>query len=335
VRQPPNVECDALPGLEDSLGAELRRRFGVKHGTRFEWRRPLADLLTLRTATAAYLVGRFAGRRPTALLGDQNLRALAAMAATARQLHPPGAYRSFRISAAGRESSTFRRLATALEEATALYHDPEDGDLLVRVRHGPDGWEALVRLSPRPLATRPWRATNWPGALNATLAAAMVELTEPRPLQRFANLLCGSGTLLVERLLRAPAAEAVGVDVDERALEAARANLAAAGVARSARLVKADATALGSGAGPFDALAADLPYGNLVGSHRDNAALYPALFREAARVAAPDATFAVITHELRLLKTALRSTAELWRVERAFRVLQGGVHPQVALLRRR
>jgi tRNA (guanine6-N2)-methyltransferase len=335
VGQVPNVECEALPGLEEFLEAELRRRFGVRQGQRFEWRRPLADLLTLRTANGAYLVGRFAGRRPTALLGDQNLRTLAVMAAGAQRLHPPGAFRSFRISAAGRKSSTFRRLAAGIQETTGLPHDPEDGDLLVRVRQAPAGWEVLLRLSPRPLATRAWRVRNWPGALNATVAAAMVELTEPRPGQRFANLLCGSGTLLVERLLRAPAASAVGFDVDDEALDAARANVVAAGVAEAGRLERVDATALGSRAGPFDALAADLPYGNLVGTHRDNAALYPAVLREAARVATPGSPFAVVTHELRLLDSALRSTADDWRVERAFRVLQGGVRPRVALLRRR
>jgi tRNA (guanine6-N2)-methyltransferase len=334
VRQVPNVECEALPGLEEFLDAELRRRFEVRR-RRFEWRRPLADLLSLRTANAAYLVGAFAGRRPTALLGDQNLRTLAALVADARRLHPPGAFHSLRISAAGRESSPFLRLAAAIQEATGLPHDPEDGDLLVRVRPRADGWEALVRLTPRPLATRPWRVNNWPGALNATVAAAMVELTEPRPGQRFASLLCGSGTLLVERHLRAPATEVVGFDVDPQALAAALANLAAAGLAGRTRLELADARALGAGAGPFHALAADLPYGNLVGTHRDNATLYPAVLREAAGVATPGSPFAVITHEVRLLETALRSTADDWRVERAFRVLQGGVRPQVTLLRRR
>ena len=84
----------------------------------------------------------------------------------------------------------------------------------------------------------------------------------------------------------------------------------------------------------FDTLLADLPYGDLIGSHRANAALYPALLAEAARVAAPEATFVAITGEIRLLDAAL-ARQEAWRVERSLRLYQGGHRPQVYVLRRR
>ena len=37
---------------------------------------------------------------------------------------------------------------------------------------GGDGWETLVRTTPRPLATRYWRVCNYEAALNATVAHA-------------------------------------------------------------------------------------------------------------------------------------------------------------------
>src|SRR5437588_8271521 len=245
-----DVECDVLPGMEAILARELRRCFRTRVGRmadtgraslRFAYQGPLSDLIGLRTAHAAYLGLAFSGRRPTALLGNQNLRALLERIQVIRQLHPPGTLCTFRFGAAGRDSSTFRRLAHELEAQTGLRHDPDDGELLIRVRQADrdaqDGWEALLRISPRPLATRPWRVANYPGALNATIAAVMVDLTQPRPDDHFINLVCGSGTLLVERLTRGPVIEAIGVDVRREALDAALANLRAASAADRTRLM--------------------------------------------------------------------------------------------------
>jgi 23S rRNA G2445 N2-methylase RlmL len=163
----------------------------------------------------------------------------------------------------------------------------------------------------------------------------MVELTEPRPGDRFANLASGSGTLLVERLLRSPAGEAIGYDIDQAALGAARANLTAAGLQTRALLARADATQLPRPSASLDAMVADLPYGDLVGSHAANARLYPALLREAARVATERAPLVLITQDVRLLEASLSAAAEAWEVERRLRVFHGGHRPLLVLLRRR
>ena len=87
-----------------------------------------------------------------------------------------------------------------------------------------------MRLSPRPLTARAWRVCNLPGALNAVVAHAMVALSAPNPADRYLNLACGSGTLLVERLALGPARLAVGCDNAAGPLDCARANLRAAGL---------------------------------------------------------------------------------------------------------
>ncbi len=343
--EPWDVECDVVPGLEGLLARELRRCFRGRTGRltdsgraslRFTFQGSLGDLLGLRIAQAAYVVLSFSGRRPTALLGNQNLSGLMDRIKSVRSLHPAGTFESFRFGAAGRDSAIFRRLAGELEAQTGLRHDPDDGEMLIRIRPLPedDGWEALVRISPRPLATRSWRVHNFPAALNATIAAAMVDLTQPKSEDHFINLMCGSGTLLAERLVRCGAAEAVGCDISGDALDAARANLAAAEVLRAVRLMEADATLTGLDMARYTALCADLPYGNLVGSHRENTALYPALLVEAGRLAAHGARFVLITHELRLFEACLPEVARTWQPERTIRVFQGGQRPQIYVLRR-
>lgn len=344
---PRTVECEVLAGLEPFCAAEVRRALGptaellgdgqdAGDAVRFRLAGPLASVLNLRTAVAAYLVVRVPGRRPSALLGDTSLFD---QVDAVRRLHQPGAFRSFRLSAPGRDSAALRRLRQQLTQRTGLPEDPDDGELYLRIRRalgpGPDGWEALVRLSPRPLSARVWRTFNLPGALNATIAAAMVELSRPRDSDRVLNLLCGSGTILVERLVRGRAALAAGCDLDPAALAGTSANLDAAGLRGAAFLGRMDATALALRDASFRVLLADLPYGHRMGSHQANAALYPAVLAEAARVAAPGGVMVVVTHELRLFERCLRDAGRWWSVERAVQVYQKGHHPVLYLLRRR
>jgi 23S rRNA G2445 N2-methylase RlmL len=336
-----------LPGLEQFCADEVRRVLGrraaladdaaaTRGAVRFRLSASPRAALELRTAVATYAVVAVPGRRPSALLGDTTLFD---RIEAVRRLHPPGTFSSFRLSAPGRDSSALHKLREALSDRTGLLEDPDDGGLFLRIRRRaePDGgWEALVRLSPRPLSARPWRRFNLPGALNATIAAAMVELTRPGDRDRVLNLMCGSGTILVERVARGPAALAVGCDLDPVALAGTRTNLDAAGVEPSAgpALARMDATALPLRDGAFDVLLADLPYGHRMGSHEDNASLYPAVLAEAARVTEPGGVMVVVTHELRLFERSLREAAPSWSVERGVQVFQKGHHPVVYLLRR-
>jgi ubiquinone/menaquinone biosynthesis C-methylase UbiE len=334
------IECEVLAGLKPFVVDEVRRVLGHQAelvadddptALRFGYSGQLSALLRLRTAVAAYLLVTVPGRRPSALLGDTTLFD---QVEAVRRLHPPGAFSSFRLSAPGKESAALRRLREELTRRSGLAYDPEDGELLLRIRRAPAGWDLLTRLSPRPLSTRPWRVHNLPGALNATIAAAAVDMTRPRGGDRVLNLMCGSGTLLIERFARGRPALALGCDIDPSALAGTRGNLAAAGLTGSVGLAQTDVTALCFADATFDVLLADLPYGHRMGSHQDNAALYPAVLQEAARVAAPGAALLVVTHELRLFERCLATADRWWSVERAVQVYQKGHHPMVYLLRR-
>jgi tRNA (guanine6-N2)-methyltransferase len=340
-----DLEADVLPGLERLAVAELRERLGdyVKlnrapsDGTiRFSYAGALSALLELRSVVTIYLVRRFAVPRPRGLLGHQHFTALLGQIAAVRELAPEGAFQTLRLSAAGEDSAVMSRLKDELAQHTGLTLAPDEGDLLLRVRRSADGmgWETLTRISPRPLATRAWRVCNRPGALNATLAHAMMRLSAPRPDDLVVNLACGSGTLLVERLAIGPARLAVGCDIDSTALECARANIHAAGFDELARLEQWDAAALPLADGSATMICADLPFGQLIGSHRQNEALYPRIFAEAARVTAPGARMVLLTHEIRLLEQVARQHAGAWREEQVLRVRSGGMTPGVYLFQR-
>lgn len=342
-------EADVAEGLEDILRQEIRAKLGGRVTlqeppadqrqagvVRFTFSGDLRALLGLKTAQAVYLTRRFDVPRPKALLGDEHFRAVLALIALARGAQPEG-WRSLYLSAAGSDSAVMTRLKRELSQQVNLPVAETEGDLLIRVRPAraegrqAGGWEVLVRLTPRPLATRAWRVCNFEGALNAAVAHAMALLTRPSAQDVFVNLACGSGSLLIERLACGPARLAIGCDISPAALDCAQRNLAASGF--RAALWQCDAQALPLAAGSVDALCADLPFGHLVGSHAQNVALYPRILDEAARVARPGARFALITHEVRLMESLLGAN-KAWMMERALRVELGGLHPRIFVLRR-
>lgn len=344
----PVFECEAdlLEGLEHIVCGELIERLAghVRLGQtaragaiQFTYSGDLRRLLDLRSPVAVYLLQQFAVPRPRALLGHQHFEALARMIEAVRALHPDDAYRTFRLSAAGEDSSVLSRLKGELEQRTGLAVGADEGDLLLRLRRAPDAdaWEVLARISPRPLATRTWRICNMPGALNATLAHAMMRMTRPTPEDIVLNLACGSGTLLAERLALGPARETLGCDTDPAALACARENLRAAGYARAVRLEQWDVGQLPLADRSVSVLCADLPFGQIVGSHRENQELYPRLLAEAARVAASGARMVLLTHEVRLLERVAAEYADQWQIEEVVRVRSGGMTPRVFRLRRR
>ena len=338
--------CEVLQGLKPFAEQELHRRF--REGIRLiEHDNPetiylsytgnLHDILDVRTIVAVYLVQQFPASRPRALLGHQNFQALIGGIQTVLALHPPQTFSSFRISAAGDDSSIFQTLRKQISEVIQLPFDVENGDLLLRIRPAAltyHEWEVVIRLTPRPLSARAWRTFNMKGALNATVASAMIAMTNPHSTDRFLNMMCGSGTLLVERLAYGPATVVVGVDIEVDALRGTLKNTEQGDISQRVLLLATDATQLPFLESSFNVICADLPWGQLVGTHEQNSDLYPRFLREAARIATPSAKLIVLTHEIALFERVLQEFNHLWRIEEIVKVFQGGLHPRIYMLRR-
>jgi ubiquinone/menaquinone biosynthesis C-methylase UbiE len=324
--------------LQEYLKSKLRI-FACNHPgiIRFGLIDDLTVLNKIRTVTAFYVGRHYSIPRPKALLGHAHCQQLLKQLALVLNAYPYQPFRTFRIDAAGSESSVFRRLSQEIAKETALVNDPEDGELLIRVfptDGAPSLWAVLCRLTPRPLSARQWRVVDHPGALNATVAAAMNLMSRPQPTDCFLNLMCGSGTLLIERLLLLPTLVATGCDTSISALAAAEANLNAAGLSGQIMLLNEDATQLPFPAQSFDRLVADLPWGHLIGAHTQNKTLYPLLLKEAARVAMAGASFVLITTEIRLFEETLRREAQLWRLCEMIKLAYKELRPRLYCLQR-
>jgi 23S rRNA G2445 N2-methylase RlmL len=340
------VEVECAPGLENLVLKEVlqtcrrhlqpdRKGIEISPGTlRFAFTGILTKLINLKTAIAVYLVLTFDIPRPRALLGDQHFRRLLEGLQTVAALADRDEFNTLYISAAGRDSKVLTRLKDALAAATGLQVGTHEGDMLIRLRRqaAPStGWETLLRLTPRPLATRDWRICNYQGALNASVAQVMVQLTRPRPEDIYLNLACGSGTLLVERGKSGKSALVIGCDISPAALACARKNLGAAHLLDQVSLLEGDGGTLPFAPGSIDVICGDLPFGGLVGSHTENLKLYPSFLKECSRVTRKNGRVALITHEIRLIRRLLAGSAD-WDIREEIQITLSGLHPCILLL---
>lgn len=341
-------EVETVIGLEEYARREVRRLLGkaaqVERGTaegRFALRYDgsIRRFDELRTVTAVHRVERFTVPRPRALLGHQHLTRLLGVIHMILDARAIGAFRTFRIAAAGAESRVFTRLRDEIAAATALEPTDDAAQLQIAVRRATaedGGWQVLIRTSPKPLSARRWRACDMPGALNAIVASVMASLARPRPNERVLNLFCGSGTLMVERLGMGSAASVTGVDISADALQCADANLRAAGHRSSVSLLQADCANPPLPDASIDTITADLPFGMLQHGG-DIPSLYQAALAESARVASPNASLVVITTRRRAMLSAIEDNPR-WNpaneIPLSIPHARGYIKPHIYLLRR-
>jgi tRNA (guanine6-N2)-methyltransferase len=286
-----------------------------------------------RRIVAAYAVLSLPARRPRELLETSAQQRIQDLIEQVRRAKPRQRFSALRLRAAGADSPDMRRLAEEIAGRAGLPVG-EDGDLVVRVRRAPTAgeWELLVRLTPRPLSTRSWRTGDYPGAVNATIAASCLDLLGVGAEDSLLDMTCGSGTFLIEQLHDVAPRRAVGVDLSEQALELARGHQRAA--RRRGRIDWVHGDVLEAPLeGGFTRLVTNPPWGTLHGEHESNEQLLADLMSRAAGLAAPRSRLAILTHEIRRMHAALEGRAS-WRLLDEHRFFQKGHHPRLFLLER-
>lgn len=287
----------------------------------------------LRRVVSAYTGLTVPARRPRELLDTGVQQRLAALLESIGRQRPRQRFTGLRLAAAGADTVEMQRLAGALADSAGVPVDPE-GDLLVRVRRGPQApgtWQVLIRTTPRPLATRTWRTVNYPGAVNATIAATVLDRLEIGAADSVLDMTCGSGTLLIEQLHQLVPARLVGVDIDPAAIDAARQHQRAARRRGRIEWVAADVLTAPLDGG-FSRILSNPPWGTLHGEHETNEQLLEALLSRAETLAAPDARLGVLTHEIRRMHHVLEQPSCGWVLVEEHRFFQKGHHPRLFVL---
>lgn len=161
-----------------------------------------------------------------------------------------------------------------------------------------------------------------------TIAAALVRVSPRRDDDVMWDPFAGAGAELVERAVIGPYARLVGTDVDERAVNAARANLDAAGV-RGASVTRGDA--LVTAPAGITSIVTNPPMGRRVqrGAH---VTVLERFVHHASTVLAPGGSLTWIVPEPRALEGATKHAG--FTVERGLTVDMGGFAGELLVLRR-
>lgn len=338
MSEKPIFEAEFTQGLEEFVYPELRKagakfiksEFDQAGVVRFKSGKSMTRLENLRVVSRLFQVHRFDVPRPKALLGQQHFDRLQTI--LKKHVADMGRKRvkSFRLEAAGKESAAFQRLISRIEESLKLPHDDSGGDLFIRVKPAAGdnkGWEMLVRPTLRPLAARSWRQFNYPGALSAPIAAAMLDMAEILPTDSVLNVMSGSATFQAE--FAGSSQLWTNCDLNEAALAGAKLNLKKTG--QTGQFQQADAMALPYQDSAFDILLSDLPWGQLIGESTDMTQLYAQTLNECGRVAKPGGKLLVITQLKKRFLQALDQSP--WILMQTVQLKHEKVSPVIYLLK--
>jgi hypothetical protein len=288
---PIEIQLGCRPGLGTLLGEELAalgmaaRPIGDR-GAELQLAGPLASLMSARLWATVAISLPLPDSGELAVAITQALTAPATLGLLRAWTRGPVRWRlGF---AHGHKRAIVWRVARDVTAAVPeLINDPTATTWDIQV----DDQARTLALVPRRLDDPrfAYRVADLPAASHPTVAAALAWLGGSRPADRVWDPFCGSGVELVERARRGPLGALLGTDLDERALEAARRNLAAAGV--SADLAAADARH--HAPGPVDLILTNPPLGSRV--QLDAAALLVAALPNLARSLAPRGRLVWIT----------------------------------------
>ncbi len=201
-----------------------------------------------------------------------------------------------------------------------------DADLNVRVFIEHQRAYIGLRLARAPLHERPYKLVNIAGSLKPTVAAAMVQLGDFVPNALVVDPLCGAGTIPIEAGLLG--LRAAGGDLAADALDAARANQAAAGVAVA--FEHWDARAMPLASGEVDGVVCNLPWGRQVPVEANIEDVYAACIKEMARILRPGGRAVLLTNLQQLLRDS--ALAAGLQVEREVEISLSGQTPVITVL---
>lgn len=336
-------------GLEKIVADELAERvpearileneFGRLH---LEYEGDPAALMALRTIENVYVrLAQFEAVRPEESWLDELEEGLSkldlqpALEALRRQRAVPE-MPTFRATAERQGEHDFRSpevqgaAGAGIKAATGWQVDLRGYDVEVRV--DVRGTEALVgvRLSGAALHKRS-RLVHPRVTLNATVAAAMVRLSEPTAGEVVCDAMVGGGTVLTERHDHDPEALLIGGDLFAEKLALSRQNFEGLGV--PAQLVQWDVRRLALGDETVDKFICNPPWGNMVGDRKLNRQMYPRLLSELRRCLKPGGLMVLLTSERALVQSFVDRHRDMG-LARIDRLNVGGLHPSLHVLRK-
>ena len=228
----------------------------------------------------------------------------------------------------GNRKAEIQRLG-ALLSCPRMVNTVSDYEVEVRAEENGD---IKLRLFTHPDVRFAYRKCALPASIAPANAASVMSFVREflRPDAVVLDMCCGSGTMLFERELAMPCREIIGVDISQKAIDAAREN---------ARAAKSQAVFVKKDLRHFyvrektDEIISNLPFGSRVGTHTDNRDLYGDIARKAKNEWLNDGGICVLyTTECRLLKEIMEEAG--FSLLKETKTDAGGLLPVVMVFKR-
>lgn len=243
---------------------------------------------------------------------------------------PPYAYR-IEIRAETDRGALARAIAQELD-GPELINAPSGYEAELRVEAAGSVCNVYLKLYTYKDTRFLYRKNSLPASIKPASAAGVLRYALPF-LKRGARVLdpcCGSGTMLIERSMLSPCSELLGLDIFGRAADISRENARLARV--NAQFIRTDCLDF-IAKKPFDEVISNLPFGNRVGTHKENTELYLGLMKKLTEWLAPGGVAVLYTMEYELLKRLVKKTKGL-AFENETRTEAGGLLPGIFVIRR-
>lgn len=183
------------------------------------------------------------------------------------------------------------------------------------------------------LSKREWRKEYIPAGINPSLAYIMCVIAQLREQDILYDPFCGSGIIPITGLKYFSTKRVICSDISGSAIEKSRRNFTNAGIEQSKyKLFRSDIRDVKLVKRNVDVIISNLPFGIRVGNHEENIELYVALEKVSQRVLRKMGRLILLTQEKNLLREVFKEGG--WDVKSVLRVNQGGLLPEVFVIRR-
>lgn len=332
---PCEIELKAPDKLADGLGRELAalgfRAAAVHQSSVRVHTDNIADLFKARCFTEALIeISANANPNPKGIA----IKAKGFMEKLLPACHegkPPFGYRIELRGGQLNRAQIAKEIASYMD-SDIIQNSPSNYDAELRIEHRQNGSANIyLKLLTVPDTRFDYRIGALPASMHPATAAGVLRYAENYLSKdaRVLDICCGSGTFLIEREKLTPCASLTGVDIAHSAIDIARKNAEAAG--SIAKFMVNDCLRFEADR-PYDELIANLPFGNRVGSHKDNVALYAGILERLPQWVKKGGVAILYTMEYTLLKKLLRDRPALKLVTEV-RTEAGGLTPTVFVVK--
>ncbi len=184
------------------------------------------------------------------------------------------------------------------------------------------------------LSRREWRKGFVPAGINPSLAYILCMVAKLKKEDILLDPFCGSSVIPITALKYFNIKRVICSDISSKAISASKENFKVVGIEESRyKLFRSDIKNIKISKRNIDKIVSNLPYGIRVGDHSGNVEVYKSLELLAKKLLRKKGLLVLLTQEKKLIREVFRR--EEWNVKSLARVNEGGLFPEIFVIRKK